>query len=101
MKRQHIAHFSRVEERETFIPDFDPKECYDLKGFLNEFPNAYYRSGVWNEYKLISMQEAISRCKTTPWGADIYIEWDEAWELGKCDSELRVYFSCPANSDMW
>lgn len=101
MKRQQIAHFSIVGDRDTFIPDFEPNECYSLKDFLSDLPNAYFKSGVWNEYKLISMQEAIARCKTAPWGADIYIEWNEAWELGQCDGELKVYFSCPCDSDMW
>lgn len=101
MKRQQIAHFHRCDGTTTFVPDFDSSECYDLNSFLLDFPNAYFRSGVWNEYKLISMQEAMQRCKTTPWGADIYIEWDEAWEQGLADSTLNVYFSCPCNSDMW
>ena len=101
MKRQQIAHFSYVEESETFIPDFDKSECYDLNAFLEDFQNAYYRSGVWNEYKLIPMQEAIERCKKTPYGADIYIEYDEAYELGEGEGRCDVYFSCPCNSDMW
>ena len=99
--RQQIARFSFIGDKETFTPDFDTIEPYNLKDFLNDFQNAYYRSGVWNEYKLISMKEAISRCKKAPWGADIYIEWNDDWEMGNADGECDIYFSCPCNSDMW
>ena len=101
MKRQQIAHLSHVCDRDTFIPEFDPTECYSLKDFLNEFPTADYRSGVWNKYELVSMQEAIARSMISPYGADIFIEWDEAWEQGLCDGTMNIQFSCPTESDMW
>ena len=101
MVRQQIARLSYINEMQTFVPDFDKAENYNLREFLSDFPNAYYRSGVWNEYKLILMREAFERVQRSPYGADVYIEWDEAWELGKSESTLNVYFSCPCSSDMW
>lgn len=100
MKRQQIAHFSYVNNNETFTADYDDME-YNLKEWLLAHPYAYFRSGVWNDYKRADMEKAISDCKSKPWGADIYIEYNEDWEMGKMDGKCNVYFSCPCNSDMW
>ena len=100
MGNKRIAHFTRVEENEVFVAPYDDME-YNLKEFLMASPYAYYRSGVWNEYKKVPMETAIESCKKTSWGADIFIEYDENWELGKVDGKCDIYFSCPCQSDMW
>lgn len=100
MNKQRIANLSLLKENETFTNDLDGLE-YNLFDFLNGFAYAYYRSGVWNDYKRVDMQTAIEFAKNSGYGADIEIEFDEKWENGEIDGNCNVYFSCPCDSDMW
>lgn len=51
----------------------------------------YFKSGVWNEYRLVSTNEAIRRINNSGYGADVdYNEKDGMY-----------YVCCPCNSDMW
>ena len=100
MKKQRIAHLSLLKENETFTNDLDGFE-YNLLDFLNGFVYAYYKSGVWNDYKRVDMKTAIAGAKSSGYGADIEIEFDEKWGNGETDGKCNVYFSCPCDSDMW
>ena len=59
MNKQRIARLSLLRENNTFTNNLDGLE-YNLLDFLNGFPYAYYRSGVWNDYKKVDMQKAIA-----------------------------------------
>jgi hypothetical protein len=51
----------------------------------------YFKSGVWNNYKLVDTQYAIGRIKKSKYGADIYL-----------DEKTGMYHvCCPVGSDMW
>lgn len=51
----------------------------------------FLRKGVWNEYKLVSVESAINSIKNSGYGADVY--YDDATEM--------YYVSIPSNGDMW
>ena len=51
----------------------------------------YFKSGVWNGYKLVDTQYAIDRIKNSGYGADVH--FDERSEM--------YYVCCPCSSDMW
>ena len=97
MKRIRIANLSYVRGKETFEKD---GIVYNLKEFLEQFPEAYYKSGVWNKYTKKPMKVAIEGCNRSHYGADIDIEFDEKWENGE-DGKCEIFFKCPSCSDMW
>lgn len=51
----------------------------------------FLRRGVWNEYKLVSVESAISSIQNSGYGADVY--YDDATEM--------YYVSIPSSGDMW
>ena len=48
-----------------------------------------YRSGVWNKYREVPVEEAIRGIKNSGYGADVYEE------------DGKYYVSVPSSSDMW
>ena len=51
----------------------------------------YLKHGVWNNYELYSVNDAIKRIKNSGYGADIYYNEDNK----------MFYVSIPCDSDMW
>lgn len=51
----------------------------------------YFKSGVWNPYKLVDTQYAIERIKNSGYGADVHLN----------EKDGMYYVSCPCSSDMW
>lgn len=99
-KRERISGLTFLRGTETFAFKVDGVER-NLKDFILEFPFVYYKHGIWNDYELINVHEAIKNVNNSGYGADITIEYDEQWENGRPDGECKVYLSCPCNSDMW
>lgn len=100
LKSRKIASLSYVKGHEEYYNE-DDGMFYLLKDFLMDMPYAYYKRGVWNNYEKMDMQKAIDRVNSSPYGADITIEFDEDWENGDCNGTCNVYFSCPTCGDMW
>ena len=53
--------------------------------------NVMFRSGVWNNYNLVTTEYAIQRIKNSGYGADV--SYDE--------STGKYYVSIPSSGDMW
>ena len=98
--REKIADLTFLRGEETFSFNADGIKR-NLKDFILEFPFVYYKRGVWNQYELMNVNEAIKRVNDSGYGADITIEYDEQWANGYVDGKCKVYLSCPCNSDMW
>ena len=100
MNRERIANLSYLRGTEIFSFKADGI-ARNLKDFILEFPVVNYKSGVWNPYKLLYVNDAIERVNNSGYGADITIEYDDRWADGYTDGECKVYLSCPCESDMW
>lgn len=61
-----------------------------IKAIENQ-KNVMFRSGVWNNYNLVTVDFAIQRIKNSGYGADV--SYDE--NTGK------YYVSIPSSGDMW
>lgn len=53
--------------------------------------NVMFRSGVWNDYNLVTVEYAIQRIQNSGYGADV--SYDETTD--------KYYVSIPSSGDMW
>ena len=61
-----------------------------IKAIENE-KNVMFRSGVWNNYNLVTTEYAIQRIKHSGYGADVSFDHGTA----------TFYVSIPSSGDMW
>lgn len=58
---------------------------------IKDQKNVMFRSGVWNDYNLVTTEFAIQRIKNSGYGADIFYN----------EKDGRYYVSIPSSGDMW
>lgn len=61
-----------------------------IEAIKNE-KNVMFRSGVWNNYNLVTVDFAIQRIKNCGYGADVFFDHGTA----------TFYVSIPSSGDMW
>ena len=58
---------------------------------ISKEKDVFFKRGVWNPLRKVSVTEAIKGIRASNWGADV-----------RLDTETGKYqVSCPVDSDMW